>query len=39
MNTLIYFRTWTLTTSELITFMTDTERQIEEAGGANTLGL
>jgi hypothetical protein len=39
MNTLIYFRTWALTTSELITFTTDTERQITEAGGAEVLGI
>ncbi|MDR2679397.1 MAG: DUF6261 family protein [Tannerella sp.] len=39
MNTLIYFRTWALTTSELITFVTDMERQIEDVGGADVLGI
>jgi hypothetical protein len=39
MSTLIYFRTWALTTSELVSFITETKRQIIEAGGADALGI
>jgi hypothetical protein len=39
MSTLTYFRTWNLTASEMISFITETERQIEQSGGADALGI
>jgi hypothetical protein len=39
MSRLTYFRTWQLTTNELVTFTADTEYQIAEAGGAEALGI
>ncbi|MDR1594624.1 MAG: DUF6261 family protein [Prevotellaceae bacterium] len=38
MNTIDYFRTWTLTNGEVVTFATETDRQIEETG-ARVLGI
>jgi hypothetical protein len=39
MNTLIYFRTWALTSGELVTFSIETKRQIDTLGGADALGI
>ncbi|MDR1593921.1 MAG: DUF6261 family protein [Prevotellaceae bacterium] len=38
MNTITYFRTWSLSNGEVVTFATETDRQIKEVGAA-VLGI
>jgi hypothetical protein len=39
MDTIIDYRTWALAGSEVVTFATTTDRQIQESGGAAALGI
>jgi hypothetical protein len=39
MDVLIYFRLWLLTNSEVITYVSETDRQIQDGGGAERLGI